>query len=200
MSSCAICKTEIVLRRSKRITRTNIHPHYCVSCQTKKQSKNWSKKRKLPQEKNKVHKETSDEPRNQTLLETKKERQKIKSSDEFQEENHIIYYPMGRAIRIKALKPDKKSRYSLMGYKYDETGAVYLTTVEEGTSKRLNRSEINDINAWIDKGMSPAIFKDIEDDIFMRPSTSQPGYVHVCDKWTMDFIYTYVPVKFFQVL
>ena len=94
--------------------------------------------------------------------------------------------------------------YTVMGYKYEENGVVFLTTVEAGTSKRLSRQEVNSIKEWIDNGMSPPVFDAIEDGIYLHPSNSAEGCVHVRHKSPKTvkggFVYTYVPVAFFKSL
>ena len=112
---------------------------------------------------------------------------------------------MGKVTRTKALKADRLTPYFLMGYKYEENGTVFLTTVEAGTSKRLTRQEVNGIKTWIDNRMQPDIFHATEAGIYMHQSKNKTGFVHVRDKSPRkdrkcDFIYTYVPVDFLKSL
>ena len=90
------------------------------------------------------------------------------------------------------------------GYTYDENGIVYLFAEKGMTSYRLKRKEVNEIKAWISNGMSPVIFANIEDEIYLHPSTSLKGYLHIRNKrprkHNSEFACTYVPVTFFLSL
>lgn len=197
-ADCTRCGDEIVLRRSKRLCQKRNNPsELCVSCEkfARKRSR-WNKSYQEQILRLCPPLEPVDVTDDQVAFEP--------VIHHPPKEKAYTFYPMGKLTRAKALRADRTTPYSIMGYKYEENGIVFLTTEEAGTSKRLTRQESDDIKAWIDNGMSPPIFDAIEDGIYMHPAISMEGCVHVRDKsprtdnW--GFVYTYVPVTFLKSL
>ena len=118
-------------------------------------------------------------------------------------EKQIISYPWGRTIKEKsALKADKKTRYTIIGYKFEEKSEVFITTTDPSNpySKKLTGPEITAMKAWLDRGDFTVSFDQIEDGISVHRTESLEGYLHVRDKQTREYIYTYVPETFFRKL
>lgn len=112
---------------------------------------------------------------------------------------------MGTVISDKtAVKVDRETPYTIIGYKYMEDDRVFLTTTDASNpySRRLERSEINALKAWLttDDHGEEGVFDDILDGIYVHRALSMPGRVHVRDKATGKYVYTYVPEGFFRNL
>lgn len=109
---------------------------------------------------------------------------------------------MGLLIEEKtALLEDRETPYTVVGYKYAENDVVFLTTEASATrSTRLERNEINALKAWIAADDYEGSFVDTADGIYVHRARSLPGRLHVRDKATGNYMFTYVPERFFRVL
>lgn len=108
---------------------------------------------------------------------------------------------MGLIVRDEtALLSDKVTPYTMLGYKFMEENAVYLTTVNPSNpySKKLLRSEINALKAWLASDDYDGVFADIEDGFYVHRAQSAPDRLHVRDKSNQGHIFTYIPADFFQ--
>jgi hypothetical protein len=119
--------------------------------------------------------------------------------EEREEQIIIIFYPMGLMIRDKtAIKADGVTPYAMMGYKYVENDLVHLTTAEPYTSRRMLRPEINALKSWLDTDDYDGVFDGIADGLYVHRARSMEGRLHVRDKLTGKYVYTYVPEEFFR--
>lgn len=124
-------------------------------------------------------------------------RRKNRKRGKKQEEQ--ILYPTGLIIKDTAVRPDKETPYTMIGFKYMENDIVFLTTTDSSNtySKRLERKEVNALKAWLATGDYEGVFDNIEDGIYVHRARSMPGRLHVRDKITGGYVYTYVPEGFF---
>ena len=108
---------------------------------------------------------------------------------------------MGKFIKDVAYKADKETKYSIMGYKFDET-TVFLTTTDPDImfSKRAYRSELNELKAWMINAEKTPVFDQTHDEWYVHMAASMPGYMHFRDKADCGYIYTYVPCSFVNKL
>jgi len=107
---------------------------------------------------------------------------------------------MGSTTRDEgALKADKTTPYTVLGYKFSELGAVFLTTTDPSNPhhSKLTRVELAALKTWLNAG-ARGVFA--SDSIFIHASGSLAGTVHIKDGATGGHMFTYVPMSFLHKL
>lgn len=201
MVGCIKCGQRIVLRRSKRL-RLKYQPKRlikCINCSTVVKKKNRVKIEKgKEKDEEQILKKLSDTKDNVTDAEDESNnKQTDPCPNESSWDNIYHCYPMGKHLKHKALNAGRKTSYTIVAFKYDEDSAVFLTNVDahQLNSKRLTRKDINAIKEWL--GSDKLVCNTLEGDIYMTKSQSVNGRVHIREKITHDFVYTYVPFELF---
>lgn len=101
-----------------------------------------------------------------------------------------------------AVRDDKVSSYTIIGYKYAENDTVFLTTTDPSNvhCTKMARKEIEAMKAWFNADHNNGVFESNLDGIYIKRCSHMNECVHVQDKRSKLTLFPHVPLNFFKRL